>query len=259
MSPAQRIEPDDYPCPIDGSRQRTTPGLRFKISSKCYHKICETCIDRVFASGKQNCPIAGCKFQLWKRDWRYQVFEDLAVEREVDVRRRVMGILNKEEDDFLTKRDYDDFLEMREEMIMNIVLDTDRVKTQRKLEAYAQANVVNGKPVQTEGGIDPSGLVHGLRPVLPPPVVEPYDPFQGMPTTKSYYTLQDRYVSRWDEAARKAEFAAGGYDMQAFHDESLLKAFAGLGVFLDVEMARRDLVDPVGVKVETKMEIDGVF
>jgi hypothetical protein len=47
--------------------------------------------------------------------------------------------------------------------------------------------------------------------------------------------------------------------MQAFHDESLLKAFAGLGVFLDVEMARRDLVDPVGVKVETKMEIDGVF
>ena len=141
---------------------------------------------------------------------------------------------------------------------MNIVLDTDRVKTQRKLEVYAQANVVNGKPVQTEGGMDPSGLVRGLRPVLPPPVVEPYDPFQGMPTTKSYYTLQDRYVSRWDEAARKAEFAAGGYDMQAFHDESLLKAFAGLGVFLDVEMARRDLVDPVGVKVETKMEIDGV-
>jgi CDK-activating kinase assembly factor MAT1 len=238
---------------------RTTPGLRFKISSKCYHKICETCIDRVFASGKQNCPIAGCKYQLWKRDWRYQVFEDLAVEREVDVRRRVMGILEKAENEFLTKRAYDDFLEMREEMIMNIVLDTDRVKTQRRLEAYALANGGSGKGLRTEGDADPSGLVRGLRPILAPPVVEAYDPFQGMPTTKSYYTLQHRYVSRWDEAAKKADFAAGGYDMQAFHDESLLKAFGGLGVFLDVEMARRDLVDPDSVKFHTKMEIDQVF
>jgi CDK-activating kinase assembly factor MAT1 len=196
---------------------------------------------------------------LWKRDWRYQIFEDLAVEREVDVRRRVMGILDKAESDFMTKRDYDDFLEMREEMIMNIVLDTDRVKTQRKLEAYAQANVVDKKTVKTEDGADPSGLVRGLRPIVPPPVIAPYDPFQGMPTTKSYYTLQEKYSSRWDEAAKKPDFAAGGYDMQAFHDESLLRAFAGLGVFLDDEMARRDLVDPVGVMMESKMEVDEVF
>jgi CDK-activating kinase assembly factor MAT1 len=180
------------------------------------------------------------------------------VEREVDVRRRVMGVLDKSERDFWSKRAYDDFLEMREEMIMNIVLDTDRVKTQRRLEAYAQGQA-NAKGGKMEGEADPSGLVHGLRPVVAPPVVQAYDPFQGMPRTKSYYTLEDRYVSRWDEAAKKADFAAGGYDMQAFHDESLLKAFAGLGVFLDVEMARRDLVDPDGVKVEAKMEIDEVF
>lgn len=167
-----------------------------------------------------------------------------------------MAVLEKGEGDFLTKRGYDDFLEMREEMIMNIVLDTDRVKTQRRLEAYAQAN---GKGVKIEGEADPSGLVHGLRPVILPPVVQAYDPFQGMPRTTSYYTLQPRYISRWDEAAKKADFAAGGYDMQAFHDESLLEAFAGLGVFLDVEMGRRDLVDPDAVKVETKMEIDEVF
>ena len=170
-----------------------------------------------------------------------------------------MSILDKDESDFLTKRYYDDFLEHREEMIMNIVLDTDRLRTQRKLEAYTQANAPDKRGVKTEGDADPSGLIRGLRTILPPPILEPYDPFQGMPTTRSYYDLQDNYVSRWDESTKKPTFAAGGYDMQAFHDESLLRAFAGLGVFLEEEMAKRDLVDPVGVKVESKMEVDEVF
>lgn len=180
------------------------------------------------------------------------------MEREVDVRRRVMGILDKKESDFLTKRHYDDFLEMREEMIMNIVLDTDRIKTQRKLEAYAQANALDKKVLKTEDGADPSGLIRGLRPIIPTPVIAPYDPFQGMPTRKSYYTLQEKYSSRWDEAAKKPDFAAGGYDMEAFHDESLLRAFAGLGVFLDDELVRH-LVGPLGVEVESRMDVDEVF
>jgi len=76
-------------CPVCKSTPLTNPGLRFKINPKCYHRICEGCVDRKFVQGKAECPISGCKQQLWKREWKVQTFEDLKIEREVDLRRNV--------------------------------------------------------------------------------------------------------------------------------------------------------------------------
>lgn len=76
-------------CPVCGSDPRTHPGLRFKINTKCYHRICEGCVDRNFSSGKAECPVGGCHVHLWKREWRTQTFEDLKIEREVEIRKRV--------------------------------------------------------------------------------------------------------------------------------------------------------------------------
>ena len=64
--------------------------MTFKVSSKCYHRICEGCVDRKFVSGRAPCPIESCKLQLWKSDWRAQTFEDLQMERDIDTRKRVM-------------------------------------------------------------------------------------------------------------------------------------------------------------------------
>jgi hypothetical protein len=47
-------------------------------------------VDRIFSGGPSNCPVAGCRKTLRKNKFRKQTFEDIGVEREVDIRRRVM-------------------------------------------------------------------------------------------------------------------------------------------------------------------------
>lgn len=77
-------------CPVCRSNTISNPGLKFKVSSKCYHRICEGCVDRHFSSGKAKCPVSRCDKHLWKREWRTQRVEDLQVERELDIRQRVI-------------------------------------------------------------------------------------------------------------------------------------------------------------------------
>jgi len=54
--------------------------------------MCTGCVDRIFSSGPAPCPIAGCGKTLRKNRFRKQTFEDLAIEREVDIRKRVMAM-----------------------------------------------------------------------------------------------------------------------------------------------------------------------
>jgi|ERR1700722_11916573 CDK-activating kinase assembly factor MAT1 len=84
------VAPDQ--CPSCHTTKATNPTIRFKVNPKCYHRICEGCIDRHFAAGKAKCPVADCKQEVWKRDWRVPTFEDLQIEREVDIRKRVMSM-----------------------------------------------------------------------------------------------------------------------------------------------------------------------
>ncbi|EXJ96213.1 hypothetical protein A1O1_01339 [Capronia coronata CBS 617.96] len=241
-------------CPVCGSDPRTHPGLRFKINTKCYHRICEGCVDRHFSSGKAECPVGGCHVSLWKREWRTQTFEDLKIEREIEIRKRVNKILDRREDEFETKRDYDDFLELREELIMNLVFRTDVAATNRKLKEYAQANGIKTDPTEatSEPGVkavkkkdvapdaaDPSGLIKGLKKIVLAKAKAPYDPFMGMPRTKDYYQVDDKYVSKVRGKPADA-MLAGGYDFAEYMDECLLRAFAGLGVFIEDEMSTRD-------------------
>lgn len=88
---------------------------------------------------------------------------------------------------------------------------------------------------------DPTGLVKGLRRVRAPPPEKVYDPFMGMATTRDYYELQSDYPSiRLTKAKSDTRTTAGGFDFQAYFDESLLRAFAGLGCFIDEEQGGRD-------------------
>lgn len=165
-----------------------------------------------------------------------------------------MCSLDRREDEFETKRDYDDFLELREELIMNLVLRTDVAATNRKLKEYAQANGIKTDPTDgtTEPGAkaakrkdvapdaaDPSGLIKGLKKIVIAKAKAPYDPFQGMPRTRDYYEVKESYISRVRGKPAEA-MLAGGYDFAEYMDECLLRAFAGLGVFIEDEMSARD-------------------
>ena len=51
---------------------------------------------------------------------RLQLFEDANVDKEVDIRRRILKDFNKQEEDFETLREYNDYLEMVEDIIFNL-------------------------------------------------------------------------------------------------------------------------------------------
>ena len=87
---------DEDICPVCKNSTYLQKNLRFKINTKCYHRICEGCVDRITSTQKK-CPIAGCSFAARgviprRGDYRVQTFEDLAIEREVDIRKRAMAM-----------------------------------------------------------------------------------------------------------------------------------------------------------------------
>ncbi|OJD17470.1 CDK-activating kinase assembly factor MAT1 [Emergomyces pasteurianus Ep9510] len=140
---------DPEVCPVCKSSRYLNPDMRFLINPECYHKMCESCVDRIFSSGPAPCPIAGCRKTLRKNRFRKQTFEDIGVEREVDIRKRVMQILNRREDEFDNKLAYDNFLEQREDIITNLVSGIDVAKTEAQLSQYAAANAKSIRRNQT--------------------------------------------------------------------------------------------------------------
>lgn len=63
-----------------------------------------------------------------------------AVQRERDVRRRVLKIFNATADDFATSAAHDDYLETIEEIVANLVAGTDVPATNARLAAHRAAN-----------------------------------------------------------------------------------------------------------------------
>jgi CDK-activating kinase assembly factor MAT1 len=139
----------DDQCPVCKSDRYLNPKLRLLVSS-CYHKMCvyrsyhylsrcfnvaffrcESCIDRLFTLGPAPCPI--CNKVLRKLAFTPQTFEDLAVEKEVAVRRRITkewvfgspriphiltfwSRFNKRREDFTDLRAYNNYLEEVEDI-----------------------------------------------------------------------------------------------------------------------------------------------
>lgn len=244
-------------CPVCKSTAQISPNLRFKVSSKCYHRICEGCVDRKFSAGKAQCPISGCNHMLWKRDWRLQTFEDVQVEREVDIRRRVwrtldlinLGLAEPDggwENAFEDLRSYNDYLEMKEEMAMNLITNIDVPNTNKKLRDYETANGLRKDkddakaqvklPVRQPGDYpDLSGLITGLKTKKVAPKQAAYDVWKGVTKERGYFSLSEAHESSWDHYSSKKATIAGGWSLEAYAEESLLRAFSGLGVFVENE------------------------
>lgn len=123
-------------CPVCKSSRYMNVNLKLLINPTCYHKMCQSCLDRVFLHGKAQCPIQGCKYTLKKSGFRVQTFEDLRVEREVDIRKEVAAVFNRREDEFESLRDYNDYLNTVEDIIFNLVNHVDVEETKKRFEQY---------------------------------------------------------------------------------------------------------------------------
>lgn len=88
--------------------------------------------------GSGSCP--ECNVPLRRSNFRVQMFEDPMVEKEVDIRRKVIRDFNKKEEDFGTLAEYNDYLEQIETIIYNLVNNIDVLNTNKMIEQYKKDN-----------------------------------------------------------------------------------------------------------------------
>ncbi|KAK7430929.1 TFIIH/NER complex subunit [Neonectria magnoliae] len=123
----------DETCPVCKTTRYFNKDMEFRINPECYHRMCKTCVERIFKDGPNQCPYAGCHKTLRLRGFKSAFFADLGVEREVDIRRRVAAVFNKVEDDFETLDDFNDYLYMVECLTDDLVNGPDDAR--RKAES----------------------------------------------------------------------------------------------------------------------------
>ncbi|KAG0219334.1 TFIIH/NER complex subunit [Mortierella sp. GBA43] len=111
--------------------------MKLKVGP-CFHKMCENCIERLFAHGPAPCPT--CRQTLRKATFSEQTFEDLMVEKEVRIRKQMSSKFNKRREDFKTLKDYNDYLETVEDLTFKLVNEIDVETTKAAIEKFAAEN-----------------------------------------------------------------------------------------------------------------------
>ena len=111
-------------------------------------------------------------------------------------------------------------------------------KAQRQQQQQdAAIKVDNGAPAYTIAGLK-------APPPAPSEPEKAYDPFAGYVLKSEYHSLESRYENPWFEKGLKTDpkITAGGYDVGEYCARAMVEAFAGLGVFVEDEVARREEV-----------------
>ncbi|KAF9154455.1 TFIIH/NER complex subunit [Linnemannia schmuckeri] len=128
---------DDDVCPVCQTDRYLNPQMKLKVGP-CFHKMCENCIERLFAHGPAPCPT--CRQTLRKATFSEQTFEDLSVEKEVRIRKQMSSKFNKRREDFKSLKDYNDYLETVEDLTFKLVNEIDVETTKQAIDKFAAEN-----------------------------------------------------------------------------------------------------------------------
>lgn len=71
-----------------------------------------------------------------KNRFRRQTFEDIQVEREVDIRKKVAKVFNRREEEFDSLREYNDYLNEVEDITFNLIHKIDIEETERRFQKH---------------------------------------------------------------------------------------------------------------------------
>lgn len=137
---------DEQGCPRCKTTKYRNPSLKLLVNI-CGHSLCESCVDLLFIKGSGACP--ECNTALRRSNFRLQLFEDPFIEKEIDIRKKILRDFNKKEDDFAGLKEYNDYLEMIETIIFNLANNVDVEETRRMIETYKRDNkeqISKGKP-----------------------------------------------------------------------------------------------------------------
>ncbi|XP_064179936.1 CDK-activating kinase assembly factor MAT1 [Anguilla rostrata] len=128
---------DDQGCPRCKTTKYRNPSLKLMVNV-CGHTLCESCVEMLFVRGSGNC--VQCDTPLRKSNFRVQLFEDPAVDKEVEIRKKILKIYNKRDSDFPSLREYNDYLEQVEEIVFNLTNNVDMENTKQMMEQYQREN-----------------------------------------------------------------------------------------------------------------------
>nr|XP_022329788.1 CDK-activating kinase assembly factor MAT1-like [Crassostrea virginica] len=128
---------EDQGCPRCKTTKYRNPSLKLLVNV-CGHSLCETCVEALFVKGSGICP--ECGTALRKNNFRVQLFEDPFIEKEIEIRKKILKDFNKKEEDFATLDEYNDYIEMIETLIFNIVNNIEVDETKQTIEQYRREN-----------------------------------------------------------------------------------------------------------------------
>ena len=131
-----------------------------------------------------------------------------------------------------------------------IVQEVERVQIKRSSARGEKAKIERMKE-QANAAKDPFGAdngsagagfkIAGLKTVARAESEKAYDPYGGVVLEHKYYVLQEQYEHPWlDGAKTNLQITAGGYDVGEYCARAMFEAFAGLGCFIDDEVAERN-------------------
>ena len=131
-----------------------------------------------------------------------------------------------------------------------IVQEIERVQVKRSSARGEKAKIhrmkeqvkATGDPFGADNGSADAGFkIAGLKAKVKAEPENPYDPYGGMVLEYKYYVLQEQYEYPWlDKARTQIEITAGGYDVGEYCARTMFEAFAGLGCFIEDEVAEKD-------------------
>ncbi|KAL1449215.1 hypothetical protein WDU94_000432 [Cyamophila willieti] len=248
---------DDQECPRCKTTKYRKPTLKLMVNV-CGHPLCEGCVDLLFLKGTGNC--YECNQPLRRGNFKVQLFDDSNVEKEVEIRKKLLKEYNKVEEDFNSLAEYNDYLEEIEEIVFNLcnnieILETNnvvffsfpegakdivsvyasRMNSDEYDDGHYFLDPTQDLPTHFSSGIRiGAGSLMGYA--VPVPVVQQVGPLYVYETIVKNIDGPDS--PSWDDIARGSylkhvrsesiEEKAGGYassiaTMRALHD-----AFAGL-------------------------------
>uniref|UniRef100_A0A2C9KT96 CDK-activating kinase assembly factor MAT1 n=1 Tax=Biomphalaria glabrata TaxID=6526 RepID=A0A2C9KT96_BIOGL len=128
---------EEQGCPRCKTTKYRNPSLKLLVNV-CGHSLCESCVELLFVKGSGLCP--ECGTSLRRSTFRLQIFEDASVEKEIDIRKRVLRDFNKKEEDFPSLQEYNDYLEMIETIVFNLTNHQDVEATKKMIDQYKKEN-----------------------------------------------------------------------------------------------------------------------
>ncbi|CAJ0955581.1 unnamed protein product, partial [Mesorhabditis belari] len=108
------------------------------LINECGHPLCKNCVDNLFARNAAPCEV--CGKMLKKNNFWEQVFDDPVIEKENFIRKRIRKIYNLREADFPNLREFNDYLERVETIVMNLIHEEDVDGTEKEIKAFQEAH-----------------------------------------------------------------------------------------------------------------------